>query len=373
MKKLLSFLLVIVMICLSTSAVWGAERKPAKITLQSAIDTALKNDGSLKLLDDKIKLAERRYNMAVAAAKLAPDKTWSSDTQRINNKLEELLYPLQKEADLNEFLWQKSNSEKKLRIDVTLLYFQILQSQRYIDNQNNIVSRTKAEYESIQKKVKSGIVTETMALSYEIAVKNAETVLKGYERDLGNLKSSLNQKMGNALDAEILLTETKLPNEIVDIDSIEDLAVQTVTESHDVKKLENNKLLTKTRYDVLYRYSYIRPDECDTLEDSLLNSDYDIRDKKVAVELKIRQDYNNILNLKDDITIKQMDYDQKVKLAEISKKKYDLGMSTYLDYLSAQNDVGTAEVDLNNAQLEYYKAVQSFRMYIDPVELKTKQ
>lgn len=369
MKKVTSLLIVLVMVCLTATVVSGAGNKPVKLTLESAVESAVKNDQSLKLLDEKIKLAERRYNMAVAVAKAAPEKYWATEAQHISNKNEELLYPIQREAELNDLKWQRSNLEKKLKTDVTVLYYQILQSQRYIENQNSIIAKSKEEYKAIQKKVQSGMLSESMLMSYEIAVKNSEITLKGYERDISNQKFSFNQKLGNALETEISLAETRLPLETVDIDSIENLVAAVIKESHDVKKLESNKLINKTKYDILVQYSYYRPDECETLEDSLLNIDYDIRDKKAAVELKVRQDYNSILNLKDDISIKQMDYDQKVKLLEISKKKYELGMTTYLDYLDAQSAVDTARVELNNIQLDLYKAVQSFKMYIDPVGL----
>ncbi len=356
-----------------TATAWGASAKTVKLTLEQAIENAVKNDRSLKLLDEKIKLAERRYNMAVAASKVAPEKYWATEAEHISNKYEELLYPLQRELDVNDLKWQRKNSEEMLKTDVAMLYFQILQSQKSIKNQNSIIVKSEKECDAIKKKVKTGLVAESVNMSYEIAVNSEKTALKVYERNSNGYVASFNQKVGQPLDTEVSLVNIEFQQEYISVESIDKLVEDVLAESHDIKKLETNKLINKAKYDILCQYSYDRPDECETLEDSLLNSDYSIRDQKASVELNTRQDYNNILNLKDEIDIKQMNYNQKKKQLEISKKKYDLGMNTYLDYLSAQNDTDTAGVELNKAQLDYYKAVQAFKMYIDPVELVVKQ
>lgn len=369
-KKLISIGTILVMVWMMTSASLGAQSGTVKLSLEQAIDIAVENDQTLKLTDEKIKLAERRYNTAIAISKDAPSKYWGSDAQHISNKNEELLYPLQREADLNELKWKKQNLESKLRIDVTKLFYQILQKQLSLENQKSIISRAKVEYDSMKKKVQSGILTDSALLSYEILVSEAETTLKAIQRDLDNLNINLNEKLGFALDVVVVLSKTELPAENLNIASIDKLVADVVAASHDIKKLESDKLIDKTKYDILYQNSYNTPAECETLENDLLNYDYSIRDKKVAVELKVRVDYNNLLNLMDDITIRKLDYDQKVKLLEIEKKRHELGLSTYLDYVKVQGNVDAALVDLCGAQLNYYVAVQDFKLYIDPVKME---
>lgn len=371
LKILVSICMAAIIMWLSSAAVWGTANKAVKYTLQKAVDVAVETSPTLKLYDEKIKLAERRLNMANSAAKVAPEKYWSTDAQRVSNKNEELLYPLQRESELTELKWQRQNYEKKLRNDVAMLYYQILQIKNYLDNQDSVITRAKVEYDTMAKKVKAGLATETILLSYEIAVSDAETMLKTYQRDLDNLYISLNEKLGQSFDTKITLAAAVLPDEELRIDSIDKLAAEVVAASHDVAKFETDKLLTKTKYDILYQYSYYRPAECDTLEDSLLNSDYSIRDQKVAVELKVRSDYNTLLNLKDEIAIKKMDYEQKIKLLDIAQKRYELGMSTYLDLLKTQGERDTALINYDKARLDYYSALQSFKLYIDPVVLDT--
>lgn len=369
LKKIVSMCIVLTLLWSSTLIAWGAQSRPVKYTLEKAMDAAVENSSSLKLLEDKIKLAERRYNMAVAASKVAPEKYWSTDAQHVSNKNEELLFPLQREEELKELKRQMQYTEKQLRIDVASLYYKILQTQSYIEEQDNIISRAKMEYEAMKKKVATGVQAQSMLLSYEISVKDAEAKLTAYQRDISNLYMSFNESLGLGLDVVVAFANAELPEVNFHVDDVDKLALDVVAASHDVKKLETEKLITKTKYDILYQYSFYRPDECDALEDSLLNSDYSIRDKKIAVELKVRSDYNDLLNLGDEIAITKMDYELKGKLLDIAQTKYELGLSTYLDFAKAEGEKDAALISYNKAKLDYYIAAQSFLLYIDPVEI----
>lgn len=367
LKRLVSISMAAAIVCFSSVAVWGAESRTEGYTLKKAVDTAVENSPSLKLLDEKIKLAQRRYSTAIEDSKEARYKPWTSDEQHVSNKKEELLYPLQKESELSQLEWERQNSEKKLRNDVAMLYYQILQAKKHLDNQASAITRAEVEYDEMVKKVQVGLATETLLMSYNIVVNESQALLNTYQRDLDILYINFNEKLGLAPDTMVNLSSAILPNEELSINSIDKLAKKVVAASHDVAKLETDKELIKIEHDILYEYSDYIPDDCDTLEDSLLNSDYSIRDQKVAVELKVRSDYNNLLNLKDDTTIRMMEYDQKVKLLEIAQKRYDIGMSTYLDVLKAQGERDTALVGYDKARLDYYSALQSFKLYIDPV------
>lgn len=367
LKSLVSISMLMAIVCFSSVAVRGAESRTEGYTLKKAVDAAVENSPSLKLLDEKIKLAQRRYSTAIKDSKEARYKSWTSDEQHVSNKKEELLYPLQKESEINKLEWERQNSEKKLRNDVAMLYYQILQAKKHLDNQSSAITRAEVEYDAMAKKVRAGLATETLLMSYDIVVNESQALLNTYQRDLDILYINFNEKLGLVPDTIVNLSSATLPDEELSINSIDKLANKVVAASHDVAKLETDKELIKIEHDILYEYSDYIPDDCDTLEDSLLNSDYSIRDQKVAVELKVRSDYNNLLNLKDDTTIRKMEYDQKVKLLEIAQKRYDIGMSTYLDVLKAQGERDTALVGYDKARLDYYSALQSFKLYIDPV------
>lgn len=367
-KVKVSIIIALTAAFLLSSVSWAAGSSKAALSLKKATETAVENDRTLKLTDEKIKLAQRRYNSAVMYSKDAPDKYWSSDAQHVANKYEELLYPLQRETELNELKWQRQYLEDKLRIDVTKLFLRIQQKQRALENQKSIISRAEEEYQAMKKKVESGFMTDTDLRAYEVTIDEAKTRLDSIQRELDNLAADFNDKLGLPYETEVKLKLTALPEESLEIPSIGEIAVIVAENSQDVKALESDKLIDRTKYDIIRRYSYTLPDEYEVLEDSLLNYDYEIRNKKVSVELKVRSDYNNLLNLEDDIKISELNYNQMVRLAEIEKKRMELDISTQLDYIRAEENRDNAYVALCEAKLNYYIALQDFKFLISPAK-----
>lgn len=351
--------------------VWAENSDVASITLSQAVESAIKNDKSLKLFDDKIDLAKRRYNYALSMAKDAPDKYWGNDAQHIANKKEEILYPLQRKATLDSLVWERQNSENNLRIEVTRQYFQILQKEQTLANQENIISLNNKEYETRKNQMDLGNITESTLLQYEMAVNNAEITLQSLQNELDNMFITFNDTTGVSLDTKVSLQNIDLPAVNMKIDSVDKLAESVVASSHDVQKMVSDQQLKKTENEILHQYSMFKlPDECESLENDILNLDYDILNKKADIELKVHTDYNNLLNLGDDISIKKLDYDYKTKLYDIAKKKYDLGMITYLDCIKAEGEKDNALIDYKLAQLTYYIAYEQFKLYISPATIE---
>ena len=134
-KKACSLIIITAFALTLTAQSWAVTATANTIGLQGAIDSAIKNNTNIKLTDDKIKVAERRYNTAVAVGKTAATKYWGSDQQRIANVKEETLYPMQREDELNDLKWQKDDITKKLKLDVSKLYYQALDKQAAADGQ----------------------------------------------------------------------------------------------------------------------------------------------------------------------------------------------------------------------------------------------
>lgn len=370
-KKLIGLTLILCVIILQVLNVCALDDNTVTLSITQAMDFAVKNNNTLKLLDEKIDLAKRRYNYALAMAKDAPEKYWGTDVQHIANKKEEILYPLQRKATLDDLIWQRQNSEVNLQLEVTKQYYQILQKQETISNQKNIIKRNKEEYDTKKKQYKLGNITESALLSYEITVNNAEITLQSLQNELESMIISFNGLLGEPLDTNVVLEQTELPAVELKVDSIDNLADTVAATSHDVQKLISDQLLKKTENDILHQYSIFKlPDECETLEDDILNLDYDIKNAKSDVELKVRTDYNNLLNLGDDVTINKYNYDYKNKLYEIAKKKYDFGLITYIDYINAEGEKDTAMVDYNTVKLTYYIAFEQFKSYVSPATIE---
>lgn len=350
---------------LQTSAAVNASKS---MDLEAAINAALANSSSLKLYDDKIKLAESRLRTAQLFAKDAPNKYWSTDSQHIENKKQEILYPLQREADLNNLKWEKQDKERSIRLETNKLYFQILFKDEQIRAQGKEIIRVTNEYNWKKSQVEKGMASETSLLTYETAVDDAKAVLDTYTFEKESLLMDLNQKLGFRLDQEIILKVREVPRVDFSIADIDKLAADMVTAAHSVRKLESEKMLLEKEYEIIRNYSILKlPDSAEKMEDDILNYSYKIRDEKAAVESNIRSSYNNLLNTKDQITMKKLEYEKNVKLLKVAKKRNELGLSTHIELAKSQASADNSLIAWKKAQLDYYLAVEDFRSLISPI------
>jgi len=370
MFKRIIIVIIIAIFVFSTSAtVFSANEETKKYDLELLIDTAIDNNSSLKLYDEKIKIAEKEYNNALKAAKDIIGAFWDSSEGLISNKKIELLVPFQKLSDLDELKWQKQDDVKDLKLDITKLYYQILLKHQSMDAQEGIIKRAQDAYDIEKLKVNLGNAVESGLLPLEIAVDEAETGLASLQREYENLFMNLNIKMGSDIKQDLNLKEISLPEAEYNLEDMEKLVSDVIASAHSVKKLENDRILKEKERNIVVTYAIGElPDEADTLADDITNLDFSIRDEKVAVESKVRTDYNNLLNLKDDMEIKELDYNKTLKFLNIAKSKYDVGLITNLDYNAAQGDVDNALMVFNQAKLNYYIAIEEFKNYITPIE-----
>lgn len=372
MKRIMVIIIVLSVLLLQMTATAATTGSKAKtLSLQDAIDTGIANNSSVKLTAEKIFLAERSLRTANTNSKQIKGDYGTTSNERIANAKTEILYPLQKEAALNNLKWDMENTKRALGLDITKLYYQVMLKQQQIDMQIINLDRAKAEYDIKKKHVEAGTLTESSLLSYKITIDEASTYLATLQRDINKQVMDMNALTGLDINQPLNFKKQAIPNTEFYISNIEQLITDVTKSSHSIEKLESDRYLAEKERDITNGYAIVEtPDEIDDLMEKVLNLDYSIRDAKLSVEYNIRSGYNNLLNLKDDITIKKLNLDKEIKLLEVAKAKYNVGLINTLEYQKAQADRDSAQINHSQSLLDYFLAVEQFKMDIYPVTTK---
>lgn len=353
-----------IMMTISSVSVSAAETKPKTINLKDAIKAAMENNINIKNLSDKINLAQRRYKYACDVSQDAEKRYGKTYDEHVESKKEEFLYPMQRKFELDELIWQKSEAERSLQLNVAKLYYQIHNKKEQISLQEQVIRSLNNEYSMKQKQVAAGIIAETSILPLELTLDEAEFKLSIYQNDLEILFMDMNKLIGYDIDQKLNLRPLDIPQtDLSDID-IDELAELAVDQAHSVKKLEAEKAIKEKEYWIVATFSE-KVSNADSIEEQILDYDYYIRDEKVSVEYKIRSEYNNILNLTDEITIRKLDLEKSERLLSIAKTKVNIGLLTEIDLHNAQIDRDTALFNYNKSILDHYIAVLNFKSYLE--------
>ncbi|MHB8062787.1 MAG: TolC family protein, partial [Ruminiclostridium sp.] len=334
------------------------------LSLNSFIEAAEKVSSKIKLLDDKIVVQERRVKIANQNREEANKKFTIPEAELLNNKKEALLYPMQAQNQLDELKWERQNEVKALKVEATKLFYQYIFKQQELDSQSKVISKAQKEFDIAKKKVEVGDQNS-------LSLNQSENDLSLAKQKLETLKvekTGIQMKINSLLQRD-LAQAIEVKAEPLDISEYTnknlDLIISKLKESgHSIVKLQNTYTETKTEY-YTEAYAVGMPRNREQLEYTLLDLENNIKDEKASVELKIRSDYNNLLNLKEDIEISKLTYDLNTKLQSVSELKYNRGLISISDYLKAAGDQETALISYNKAQLDYATAVGDFKLYIE--------
>lgn len=359
--KAISTIIIGFLILLNTN-IFNTVQASGEISLESAIETALSNSKELKLYDDKITYAKQRYDLAYAKSASAMAKGWDDDTELISNKKEELLYPLQRKNQIEQLVWEKQNKAESLERDVTKAYYEVLNKNTLITLREKSVKRLQNELEIKKKQVKSGTEVQSTVTSLQISINQEQQKVSSLIRDRDVQVIKLNGLLGLELGSGTKLKQVDIPSYSVDDINIEKITEELSSKYHDILKAQKDLDEARLEYDIIKKYSS-KPDTngIEDVEDRVLDAEYNLEEIKKDTNVKVRSDFNTLLNLLDDIEINRLEFEKTKKLSEIAAAKNKLGQITLVDYEKVNANEDEAQIALEKAKLDYLIAYETFR------------
>lgn len=330
------------------------------VNRNDAIKLTLDNNRELGLLLENNKIAKLDYEEAL------DNKHEEGDTELETEKRQEL-YPMKAEKAVKDSENEINEKKKSLEIDAEEKYFSILVQDEFINSQRYKVETLNKQLENKRKQVEQGTIEKTSIISDELNLEVGKSELLKLEREKEKLLMDLKGTMGKNMNDNIILSSEEIPAAELKLKDLDYTIKQKVQDSYEVVSLEKNKELLQKEKEVINDNN---PDELydnqiKTLDNNITQANYDIKSKQISIEYKLRSDYNSLLNLKDDIEIKKLDYEKNKKLWESAVKRQEVGMSTEIETRQAKETMDNSGILLKQAQLKYYVAVRNFNNLIN--------
>lgn len=361
LKKIAVILLLINLFSFSKINVHAAESENKVIDLNIAIEMGVKNSNVLKLYDDKIVYASKRYQLALAQSYAAKGKGWDTDINLISNKKEELLYPIQRLNIANDLKIEKINSQNTLKHDIVNAYFKILNQDKQIKLQEDAIARMNVEISAKEKQVSLGLDIANAISNLKISLNQEEKKLDTLVRNKKSLIIEMNTLLGQRPEEPLVLKDQSLDTKEFIVDDINSLIGIQMEKNYSIIKANKDLEESKIEYDIVKRFSNkAGTNGIEEIEDRILDREKIIKDKKSELTAKILKDYNNILNLYDDVKITELEVIKCEKDMEITNYKYKLGKITFLESEKVKSNLDSAVFQNNQAALEYFLAVEDF-------------
>lgn len=339
-KKVLIFGMIAALSALTffNSRAVQAEEQVLTVSYADVVDRALNQNRDLGLLDKRISNAWDAYK-----DEGADSGTYEKDSKKFA---------------YNDLMFQSRQEQANIRTNAAKLYYGILIGQKRIDLKKDEIKDISNQYQMKKDDVERGKDTEDALSALEISLSQAEAALTNLQNTYDSLLMDLNDLMGDSLDQQLVLKNEDIPNDEVDIPDMDDMISNLVSSSYQVTSILNDIHLDKEQMEDA------SSDLKDRLEDDITSRQYDLENAKAAVEKQARTDYNNILNLKDTVTIKKLEYDRSNDQFQEARLKNSLGLSPQSSVDSASRQALGAEYDYMQAELDLYIAIENYKNFI---------
>lgn len=336
--KISTFLFLILV--LTPILVWGASSSTLEMDLAKVKKVTLNNNKELYMILEKIHIEEKRYDNGT-------DNSIDKDKSLVK------LYKLD---------FEKQEKEDEITLKSINLYHKLLLKRDLIEIEESKLRRLNKGLEIKEANIQGGAATESSIIDEEIAIKQQEANITKLKSEEKVLSMELNINMGYALDNKLVLEEESIPYKTYTLEKFEE-TMEKIVKSYPslVNLIEERRILGKEQEATSDDKSK------EELGDKIVELHYDIQQKKADLEVKGRGDYNNLLNLKNDVEIKNLEYEKNLANLKIEKVKYEIGQITELEYKASEYNVNYSLIKLKEAKLQYYIAVEGFKNFIKKV------
>ncbi|MCT4507686.1 MAG: TolC family protein [Tepidibacter sp.] len=353
MKKLVLSVLIVCM-TLITSIITYADtsqvNKTKKLSLEQAINEAIKNSTELKVSDLEIEIKEIEFDKAKRSEKKHENSDVSLGTVQ-SFQLDSNMYSKSAQNALDEEKIKKDYKIEDLKYKTTQAYYGALQAKDYYDVTNNNLTNTQKSRDNVKKKHDLGVASKSDLYMADIALNEAKSNLEKAKTDLQSAYRALNMILNYNLDTKIELT-SKFDEKNFKVDLEKDI-LTAYEKRFDMIQMNNQYEIVKLDFEsnsIKYpsnTYVYkTKERNVAKVENLMLNS-------KQMVEFDIKLKYDKVNNSKRQIELAKSQVDKANEVFRLKKLSYDAGMSTLLEVQEAANQSYSANIALSKAISDY--------------------
>ncbi|MCI8336538.1 MAG: TolC family protein [Peptococcaceae bacterium] len=325
----------------------NAAGQPMKLSLQDAIDTAMKNNAQIGVQQLQVEALDVSIEEIESKIRSLGRVDFAYQNQDYYMATE--IAPAKAKASREMAVKALDYTKNSIAFGVESAYYGVLKAEKNLEFAKASLERTNTQYKNAQASFKKGSVAKLDVLSAEANVKTAEVTVKQAENGVTSAKMELAQLMGVPLTTELTLTTGLTPRTAGNIDlgaAIEKGLETDVSVATAKLNMTNSELdLQHTGYTYASKsYNYMK-DEA-THKSNVIQYD----EAKKTLEKNVRNAYNNLATTAGNM-------EGLNKSLELAKESYRLTLLQYDMGMATTYDVQNAEASLRQAELGWLDAI----------------
>lgn len=352
MRKLLVFILCAIVLISCTGIAFAAEPAEKQISMQEAIKMAVANSSSLRASGYSIDQSREDLDAASAALDYTPTGQTTPEVEKAYNSY------VQK--NLNWMSAKKSyqSALDSVAMSVHKAYYNILVDKASLDESQQSLNYAEMQYRSTVLKCQLGVASKWQLTQDSECYESAKQAYASSEKTLADSYQKFNQLVGLSAASRPELTDQPVFS-LLQVTSLDSEISRVLDESPSVWKANNAVNQAETALNI-YSYSPAEAHTYKSTEISVWIAEQNAQTQKESTIQALRSLYYNIMKLEDN----HVSLVKKVSTAEeslrIAKLKYQCGLISRIDLVSAENSVTQSKLNLLAAECQHVIQVMSF-------------
>ncbi|MBP3361412.1 MAG: TolC family protein [Clostridia bacterium] len=351
MKKIISFsaAAVLAVSCIIPAYAEGADS--TSMTVQEAVDYALEH--SLTIAKCKADVYGKKYEMA--QAKINQNQLKDNGYLEVSSietglALKGYAYEATK---LSYEVAQRSMEDNKKTIEVQVKndFYTYLDSVSSTELAKQNLESAQTRLASAEMKLKSGAISELDCKNFELSVKSAQNALNSAQRDMEVKLITLKNTMNYPADKE-LVPVGRLEFEYGELMTAEEAIKKSRSESTYLN-IADSLELAKKRWQISSGFYIGTQNEYKSEKATYESAVADFTQNVNNLDLGIRQMYNGLLTLKENVECAEFSLEIQKSNAEAAYLKYEMGLVTANDYRETEQSYIKAQNELQELKLSY--------------------
>jgi|LSQX01.1.fsa_nt_gb hypothetical protein len=341
------FIITLLVIVFFVSVNASAQSGNTSITLNSFLKQAELNNKQVRIDDLEIKAKESQLEQAKENAAMAGDTYGPADV--LNSRIRKEVKVAEAQADLEVARMTKKDNLEQLLLDIRKVYCEILLAEKELDNEKQKLQFAKERLDIAKTKYLAEMITKNELDSAEYELFSKTIAVESVNDKIIVLDMKLKGLLDLPLGGErLVLTGNIVQDKFVEVD-IDKIVSDNLEKGKDVYSAfskYNAALKTMMLTEELFKPGNITYDRNKV---SLEATRRDYESAKGNRETYIRNTYNELLNLKDEVDLAIRYEELQKNKSDTAKVKYEKGQISKDAYLN------TIEGYIDAVYNRYYK------------------
>ncbi|PKM82444.1 MAG: hypothetical protein CVU89_05415 [Firmicutes bacterium HGW-Firmicutes-14] len=320
-----------------------------ELSLEEAVDLALKNNPDIEIAELSLKKAKVEYDAA-------QDRADEVGVEYVNTYEAGLLKWVSPKAKEVAYVLAKKNreiAENILKLNVENAYYNVLKAEKDLQIKNAGLKYLQDQLKIAQTSYKVGTMSKLDVTTIEAGVAGYQAYVTSAENTYRTAVMELNRLTGLELDIPLKLTTSFSVEKTGGSVDLDDTIKEALEDDISILSVKKNAELAQVQYETAEKFYVRGVTVYDTAQIDAKIAEASVRKQEQVTTLIIKQSYLTLFTLEKMIDYQEKEVEKARENARIYALKYGAGLATSLDVKKANIDLEEAEQNLSETIYNY--------------------